>query len=70
MSGQLQKDGLKGPLPDVWDLAFKAALGLAKGAAVDELFNNYQSALKAYSKVCSLHVTSGVNKFMLCGHKA
>ena len=41
-------------LPDVWQLAYKAALALAKAAAVDELLGNAATSARAYHKVCNL----------------
>ena len=38
-------------LPDVWQLAYKAALALAKAAAVDELLGNAATSAWAYHKV-------------------
>ena len=38
-------------LPDVWQLAYKAALALAKAAAVDELLGNAATSARAYHKV-------------------
>ena len=38
-------------LPDVWQLAYKAALALAKAAAVDELLGNAVTSARAYHKV-------------------
>lgn len=38
-------------LPDVWQLAYKAAMALAKSAAVDELLGNAATSARAYHKV-------------------
>ncbi len=38
-------------LPDACELAYRAALGLARGAAVDELLGNAAASMRAYSKV-------------------
>ena len=39
-------------LPECWQLIYKAALALAKAAAVDELLGNAASSMRAYHKVC------------------
>ena len=39
-------------LPECWQLVYKAALALAKAAAVDELLGNAASSMRAYHKVC------------------
>lgn len=41
-----------GGLPDVWELVFRAALSLARSAAVDELLGATTACLRAYSRVC------------------
>ncbi len=38
-------------LPECWQLIYKAALALAKAAAVDELLGNAASSMRAYHKV-------------------
>ena len=38
-------------LPDAWQLAYKAAMALAKAAAVDELLGNAATSARAYQKV-------------------
>ena len=37
-------------LPECWQLIYKAALALAKAAAVDELLGNTTSSMRAYYK--------------------
>ena len=38
-------------LPDVWELTYRAALALARGAAVDELLGNAAASMRSYVKV-------------------
>lgn len=38
-------------LPECWQLIYRAALALAKAAAVDELLGNAASSMRAYHKV-------------------
>lgn len=38
-------------LPDVWELTYRAALALARGAAVDELLGNSAASMRSYVKV-------------------
>lgn len=38
-------------LPDVWELTYRAALALARGAAVDELLGNAAASMRSYAKV-------------------
>ena len=38
-------------LPDCWQLIYRAALALAKAAAVDELLGNTVTSMRAYHKV-------------------
>lgn len=38
-------------LPECWQLIYKAALALAKAAAVDELLGNAVTSMRAYHKV-------------------
>ena len=47
-------------LPQCWQLIYKAALALAKAAAVDELLGNSASSMRAYHKV-------GVHVMPVCG---
>ncbi|CAL8462240.1 g1771 [Coccomyxa elongata] len=41
-------------LPDPWELTYRAALALAKGAAVDELLGNATASMRSYVKAGTL----------------
>ena len=51
MAALLQLEENVAPLPDVWEVVYKAALALAKAAAVDEMLGNVSASLQSYAKV-------------------
>ena len=51
MAALLQLEENAGALPDVWGVVYKAALALAKSAAVDEMLGNVSTSLQSYAKV-------------------
>jgi hypothetical protein len=53
-------------LPDVWELVYRAALSLARAAAVDELLGNATSSMRAYSKVRTTSIFSRLISWWLC----
>ena len=40
-----------GALPDAWELVYRAALGFARSAAVEEVLANLPASMLSYSKV-------------------